>query len=188
MSFQFERSAIPDVLLATPKVHVDPRGWFMESHKFSEWSAYGVTEAFLQENHSYSTYGTVRGLHFQRPPKAQAKLVRVIQGAVFDVAVDIRKGSPTYGQWVGTTLSAENKRMIYVPAGFAHGFCVTSETAELIYKVTSEYAPNHEGGVIWNDPKIAIEWPIHAPVLSQKDEVYPLLAEMETPFVWKGIL
>jgi dTDP-4-dehydrorhamnose 3,5-epimerase len=160
----------------------------MESYKASAWGTFGITDAFVQDNHSYSTYGTLRGLHFQRPPKAQAKLVRVIQGAIFDVAVDIRKGSPTYGQWVGETLSAENQKMFYVPTGFAHGFCVISETAEVLYKVTAAYAPDREGGIPWNDPDLAIVWPIHTPVLSEKDGAYPPLAEIEPPFIWKGAL
>ncbi len=187
MALTFESSTLPDVLLITPTVHQDGRGWFLEAYKVSEWVAFGVQAPFLQDNHSCSTCGTLRGLHFQRAPKAQAKLVRVIQGEIFDVAVDIRKGSPSFGQWVGATLSAENKQMIYVPVGFAHGFCVTSETAEVLYKVTEEYSPNHEEGIIWNDPDIAVLWPIRAPILSQKDRVYPRLKDRETSFTWKGV-
>jgi dTDP-4-dehydrorhamnose 3,5-epimerase len=158
----------------------------METYKTSEWAAFGVKEPFVQDNHSHSTRGTLRGLHFQKPPAAQAKLVRVIQGEIFDLAVDIRKGSPSYGQWVGATLSSENKQMLYIPVGFAHGFCVTSETAEVLYKVTADYSPEHEDGMIWNDPEITVPWPIRAPILSRKDESYPHLKNMETPFIWKG--
>jgi dTDP-4-dehydrorhamnose 3,5-epimerase len=183
----FERTAIPDVLLISPRVHLDERGWFMESYKASEWTAFGVQASFIQDNHSRSSYGTIRGLHFQRPPKAQAKLVYVVQGAIFDVAVDIRAGSPTYGRWVGATLSAENHQKLYVPVGFAHGFCVMSETAEVLYKVTNDYSPEHEGGILWNDPDIAVAWPVSTPILSKKDCAYPCLKTIEPFFIGKEI-
>ena len=165
--------AIADVLLIEPKVFGDERGFFYESfnqQRFNE--ATGLNYDFVQDNHSKSAKGVLRGLHYQLPPKAQGKLVRVVAGEVFDVAVDIRKGSPTFGQWVGEILSAENKRQLWIPAGLAHGFVVLSETAEFLYKTTDYYAPAHERCIAWNDPELAIAWPIDgAPSLSAKDAV-----------------
>jgi dTDP-4-dehydrorhamnose 3,5-epimerase len=167
---QATRLAIPDVVLFEPKVFGDERGFFFESfnHKGFE-AAIGRPVQFVQDNHSRSVKGVLRGLHYQvRQP--QGKLVRVVQGEVFDVAVDIRKGSPTFGQWVGEYLSADNKRQLWVPEGFAHGFVVMSETAEFLYKTTDYYAPEYERCIFWSDPDIAIAWPIClAPILSQKD-------------------
>jgi len=174
MPFQFSRLAISDVVLIEPNVLLDERGFFMESYKYSEFSAFGIKERFVQDNHSRSVKDVLRGLHYQKHPKAQGKLVRVVVGEIFDVAVDLRlaraiekdgsilwaKGSPTYGKWVGERLSAENKRMLYIPPGFAHGFCVLSEVAEVLYKTTEEYAPEYDAGVIWNDPEIGIQCPI----------------------------
>ena len=177
MSFTFTHLAIPDVILIEPRVFPDERGFFMESYKYSEFSAFGIKERFVQDNHSHSTKGVLRGLHYQKAPKAQGKLVRVVVGEIFDVGVDIRKGSPTYGKWVGEVLSAENKRMLYIPAGFAHGFCVLSKEAEVLYKTTEEYAPEYDAGIIWNDPKIGIQWPIEHPILSNKDAALPMLRE-----------
>ena len=157
MPFNFTRLAIPDVILIEPRTFPDERGFFMESYKYSEFSAFGIKERFVQDNHSRSVKGVLRGLHYQKHPKAQGKLVRVVVGEIFDVAVDIRHGSPTYGQWVGEKLSAENKRMLYIPPGFAHGFCVLSEGAEVLYKTTEEYSPEHDAGIIWNDPKLSID-------------------------------
>jgi len=200
MPFKFKRLAIPDVILIEPRILPDERGFFMESYKYSEFAAFGIKEHFVQDNHSRSGKGVLRGLHYQNPPKAQGKLVRVVIGEVFDVAVDIRsargikregnipraKGSPTYGKWVGVKLSAENKRMLYIPPGFAHGFCVLSEEAEVLYKVTEEYAPDHEVGIIWNDPELAIEWPIKDPILSVKDAALPTLNDAENRFIYEG--
>lgn len=185
MPFKFERLLIPDVVLIEPVVHKDERGFFLESYKFSEFAAFGIRERFVQDNHSKSAHGVLRGLHYQRNPKAQGKLITVIHGKIFDVAVDIRKGSPTYGRWVGITLSAEDKRMLYIPGGFAHGFCVISEMAEVAYKVTEEYTPEHDAGIIWNDPDIAISWQIQHPILSKKDATLPRLKEIDTGFVFK---
>lgn len=185
MPFKFQRLEIPDVILIEPQVFGDERGFFMETYKHSEFSAFGITEHFLQDNHSRSKKGVLRGLHYQNPPKAQGKLVRVVLGEIFDVAVDIRKGSPTYGRWVGVILSAENKRMLYIPPGFAHGFCVLSDVAEVIYKVTEEYAPELEAGIIWNDPEIGIQWPIPTPILSTKDSRWPTLKEADNRFVYE---
>ena len=176
MPLTFEPTEIPDVLRVVPKVFADPRGFLMETFKESEFAAAGIEFRAVQENHSRSTQGTLRGLHYQREPKAQGKLVRVIVGEIFDVAVDIRPGSPTFGKWVGEWLSAANRTALYVPPGFAHGFCVTSAEAEVIYKTTEEYAPDHEGGIAWNDPALQIAWPIASPTLSPRDERWPPLA------------
>ncbi len=147
----------------------------MESYKQSEFAKFGIKERFVQENHSQSKKYVLRGLHFQKSPKAQAKLVRCISGKIFDVAVDIRKNSPTYGKWVSAILSEQNKKEIFIPQGFAHGFCVLSKQAEIIYKTSDEYSPEHEQGIIWNDPEINIKWPIKKPVISAKDSQFPFL-------------
>ena len=163
--------AIPEVLLIEPKVFGDERGFFYESFNQQAFNeAVGHDIQFVQDNHSKSAKNVLRGLHYQLPPKAQGKLVRAVAGEVFDVAVDIRKNSPTHGQWVGEVLSAENKRQMWIPPGFAHGFLVLSESAEFLYKTTDFYAPEHERSIIWNDPVLAIKWPlVEAPVLSEKD-------------------
>ncbi len=170
--------------MIVPKRFEDERGFFLEAYKASEFEAQGIRDHFVQDNHSHSTRGVLRGLHYQRPPKAQAKLVRTLRGEIFDVVVDIRQGSPTYGQWVGATLSATDGRMLYVPSGFAHGFCVLSDVADVVYKVTAEYAPETEGGLMWNDPDIGIRWPIDTPNLSEKDTHYPLLRHSEAIFTY----
>ena len=182
MPFKFERLEIPELVLIEPRVFHDERGFFMETYKYSEFAAFGIQERFVQDNHSRSVKGVLRGLHYQNPPKAQGKLVRAVVGEIFDVAVDIRKGSPTYGKWVGVRLSAENKRMLYIPPGFAHSFCVLSDVAEVVYKVTEEYAPECEAGIIWNDPEIGIEWPIADPIVSPKDAKWPTLREAANGF------
>jgi len=187
MGFGFKRLEIPDLILIEPKVFKDERGFFMEVYKQSDFKAFGISESFLQDNHSRSLKGVLRGLHYQNPPKAQGKLIRVVVGKIFDVAVDIRKGSPYYGKWVGLVLSAQNKRMLYIPPGFAHGFCVLSRVAEIIYKTTEEYSPQHEAGIIWNDPEIGIEWPIKEPILSEKDKKWPPLKEAWNEFVYEGL-
>ena len=173
-------TALPDVLLIEPKVFGDARGFFFESynrHAFAE--AAGLDVDFVQDNHSRSAQGVLRGLHYQIQ-QPQGKLVRVVAGAVFDVAVDIRKASPTFGQWLGIELSAENKKMIWVPPGFAHGFLVLSESAEFLYKTTDYYAPSHERAIAWNDPDIGIAWPLAAaPLLSAKDQAGRRLKEAE---------
>lgn len=172
--------AIPDVLLIEPKIFGDERGFFFESFNQSRFEdAIGRKVQFVQDNHSRSSKNVLRGLHYQiRQP--QGKLVRVTQGEVFDVAVDLRKNSPTFGQWVGARLSAENKHQLWVPEGFGHGFVVLSESADFLYKTTDYYAPEHERCVIWNDPALGIEWPIEGePVLSGKDKVGKLLGEAE---------
>ncbi len=173
MPFTFEPTKIPDVVRILPKVFADDRGFLMETYKRSAFDVLTRGVPLVQENHSASSRGTLRGLHYQREPKAQGKLVRVIVGAIFDVAVDIREGSPTFAKWVGVTLSAENRESLYVPPGFAHGFCVVSDRAEVIYKTTEEYAPELEHGIPWNDPALAIDWPTPTPVLSPRDERWP---------------
>ena len=173
--------AIPDVLLLEPKVFGDARGFFFESFNLERFAAAaGCRPDFVQDNHSRSSRGVLRGLHYQLPPRAQGKLVRVVEGEVFDVAVDIRRGSPTFGRWVGQHLSAENKRQMWIPAGFAHGFLVLSETAEFLYKTTDYYAPELERCIAWNDPAIGIVWPGDlTPNLSEKDRQGLALAEAE---------
>jgi dTDP-4-dehydrorhamnose 3,5-epimerase len=173
MPFTIERLSIPEVILIEPKAFVDARGFFMETYKQSDFAAFGIDGAFVQENHSKSQRGTLRGLHFQTGVYGQGKLVRAISGEIFDVAVDVRSDSPTRGQWVSAVLSAENRRLIYVPPWCAHGFCVTSDTAEVVYKTTTEYAPAHESGFMWNDPDLAIAWPVADPSISARDAKWP---------------
>jgi dTDP-4-dehydrorhamnose 3,5-epimerase len=167
---RFIKTSIPDVILIEPKVFSDPRGFFLESYQKKHFSEAGIPFDFVQDNHSKSEQGVLRGLHYQIQ-QPQGKLVRVISGEIFDVAVDIRRSSPTFGRWVGDFLSAENKRMIWVPAGFAHGFCVTSAYAEVLYKTTDFYAPEWERAILWNDPTLDIGWPLQGrtPSLSSKD-------------------
>ena len=169
---QATRLAIPDVMLIEPKVFGDTRGSFFESFNQRAFNdATGTNHQFVQDNHSRSTQGVLRGLHFQVSPKAQGKLVRVVRGAVFDVAVDIRQGSPTAGQWVGVELTEDSHRQLWIPPGLAHGFLVLSESADFVYKTTDYYSPQHERSLAWNDPQLAIAWPDlgKAPVLSGKD-------------------
>jgi len=173
-------TALPEVLLIEPKVFGDARGFFMESWNEERFNkAVGYNVHFVQDNHSRSSRGVLRGLHYQLAPHAQGKLVRCVAGAVFDVAVDMRRSSPNFGRWVGFELSAENQRQVWIPPGFAHGFVVTSETADFLYKTSGRYAPEHEGAVRWDDPTIGVEWPLHGvtPQLSAKDVNAPLLAE-----------
>jgi len=177
MPFRFQRLEIPEVVLIEPQSIEDDRGFFMETYRMSEFSANGISPAFAQDNYSHSVRGVLRGLHYQKHPKAQGKLVMVLKGQIFDAAVDIRKSSATYGKWVGIVLSADNPRMLYIPPGFAHGFCVLSEEADVIYKVTEEYAPEFDRGIIWNDSGIAIQWPITEPILSPKDARLPSLKQ-----------
>jgi dTDP-4-dehydrorhamnose 3,5-epimerase len=184
MPFRFQRLDIPDVILIEPRTFEDQRGFFMETYKRSDFAANGITGEFVQSNYSHSIRGTLRGLHCQKPPRAQGKLVMALRGEVFDVAVDIRQGSPTYGQWVSAILSDENFYMLYIPVGFAHGFCVLSEEADFVYLVTAEYAPEFDSGILWNDPAIGIQWPIAEPKLSPKDAQLPLLQDADVDFVY----
>lgn len=176
---------IPGVSILKPRVFRDSRGFFAETYHARKFVDLGVTVDFVQDNHSRSVRGTLRGLHYQLQ-HPQAKLCRVIQGEVFDVAVDIRRGSPTFGKWVGVTLSAEEMNQIFIPAGFAHGFVVLSETAEFLYKCSDFYDPASEAGIAWNDPDLRIDWPVTEPLLSKKDADYPLLRAVTSarlPFI-----
>jgi dTDP-4-dehydrorhamnose 3,5-epimerase len=175
---RFEPTEIPDVIRIEPQVFRDARGFFLESHHDAKFAAGGIAARFVQDNHSRSARGTLRGLHMQLR-HAQGKLVRCTAGEVFDVAVDVRRGSPTFGKWVGETLSADNFRQLWVPPGFLHGFCVTSESAEIQYKCTAPYHPEDELGVLWNDPVLAIRWPVSEPLLSAKDAALPSFREIE---------
>ena len=182
MSFTFKKLSIPDVVLIEPKSYSDDRGFFLESFKIYEFTENGINTKFVQDNISHSVSDVVRGLHFQKNPKAQTKLVTAVKGEIFDVAVDIRKNSPTYGKWVSEILSEDNHNLLYVPEGFAHGFCVTSEQADVMYKVSSEYSPDHERGIIWNDPKLNIEWNIAKPIISNSDSQLPPFENLDDYF------
>lgn len=183
-----EPLAIPDVLAITPDRHDDARGYFSVTYSTRDFEQVGIETVFVQDNHSFSIVkGTVRGLHFQTPPHSQAKLVRVVRGAIYDVAVDLRRGSPTFGRFAGRTLDAENRVQLYVPVGFAHGFCTLTGEAEVLYKVTSLYSPDHEAGLFWADPELRIPWPM-APAaarVSEKDACAPRLAAIDSPFVYR---
>lgn len=181
MPFRFKNTDIDGVILIEPQVFVDDRGFFMETYKESAFAAAGLTDRFIQENHSRSKAGTLRGLHYQVHPKAQGKLVRVTSGEIFDVAVDIRPESATYGKWVGYKLSAENRLSLYIPPGCAHGFCVLSSEADVVYKTTSEYAPNYERGILWNDPTFNISWPVQNPTISERDRAWALFPLTQNP-------
>ncbi len=186
MPFIFKRLEIPDVILIEPKIFEDSRGFFMETYKYSEFKENGIEYEFVQDNHSKSKKGVLRGLHYQLRPMEQGKLVRCIRGRIWDVAVDIRKGSPWYKKWVAVELSEENKLMLWVPPGFAHGFIALEDNTEVFYKVTKEYAPELDRGIIWNDPDIGIKWPIENPILSEKDSKLPRLKDAENNFIYGG--
>lgn len=186
MPFTFKRLSIPDVILIEPRAFGDERGFFMETYKESDFKENGIEYSFVQDNHSRSKKGVLRGLHYQIEPKAQGKLVRVARGAVYDVAVDIRAGSPWYGKWVSAVLSEKNKHVLWVPPGFAHGVCVLEDDTELLYKATDVYSPETERGVVWNDPDLAIEWPLKDVSLSPKDAILPRLKDAENNFRYGG--
>ncbi|MEC5270322.1 dTDP-4-dehydrorhamnose 3,5-epimerase [Heyndrickxia coagulans] len=184
---KISKTNLEGVLVIEPAVFGDHRGWFMETYNEKNMAEAGVKLKFVQDNHSFSaTKGTLRGLHYQMSPKAQSKLIRCTRGTIFDVAIDIRKGSPTYGKWYGLELSAENKKQLLIPKGFAHGFMTLTDDVEVQYKVDELYAPECDRGIRWNDPTIAVDWPIHdiQPVLSAKDEKAPLLEEAENNFTY----
>ena len=185
MPFKFSTMIIPDVVLIEPKIFSDSRGLFVELFKASEFQANNVPAAFVQVNHSRSQKNALRGLHYQLNPKAQAKLISVVRGEIFDVAVDIRRGSPAYGQWAAENLSETDKRMLFIPEGFAHGFCVLSDMAEIIYYCSREYAPESERTILWNDPAIAVPWPVKVPLLSAKDSKGSLLSDVENNFEYR---
>lgn len=174
---KFTPLSIPEVILIQPRVFDDPRGFFYEVYNQSVFAAHGISDVFVQDNLSRSSKGVLRGLHYQVPPKAQAKLVRVLKGSILDVVVDIREGSKTFGRHASSTLSAENREMLYVPVGFAHGFCALEEGTEVMYKVTDFYSPAHERGIIWNDPSLGIEWPQMNFLISEKDQKFPPLKQ-----------
>lgn len=176
MACKFTKTTLPDVLLIEPDVFHDPRGFFIETYHQTRYANEEIKQPFVQDNHSHSKKGTVRGLHYQfRRP--QAKLIYVVTGEIFDVAVDIRRGSPTFGKWVGIILSAENKHQLYIPEGFAHGFSVLSESTDVMYKCTDFYDPAGEFGILWSDPDIGIDWRINNPIISKKDGLSPKLNE-----------
>lgn len=182
MSFTFERLAIPDVVLVRPLRRGDARGFFAETYRASAFGAAGIHGPFVQDNLARSGPRVVRGLHYQIPPEPQGKLLQVLRGAVFDVAVDLRRSSPTYGRWVGQRLDEEEGALLWVPPGFAHGYAVLSDGADLAYKVTAEYRPELDRGVRWDDPAIGVEWPFPDPVLSERDRGLPVLTELGHPF------
>lgn len=175
----FQELSIKGLLLIKPQVFEDGRGFFLERFSRKAFEENQIDVDFVQDNHSHSVKHVLRGLHFQKPPFAQGKLVWVTRGEVFDVAIDLRKGSPTFGKWEAVILSEENKQLFWIPKGFAHGFTVLSERADLLYKVSDYYSSEHECGVIWNDPDIGIDWPVDNPILSNKDRRLPRLRELE---------
>jgi dTDP-4-dehydrorhamnose 3,5-epimerase len=186
VSFSFRPLEFPEVVLIEPQRFKDGRGFFLESYKQSAFASYGIPSVFVQDNCSCSARGVLRGLHYQKAPAAQGKLVFAVVGEIFDVVVDIRKGSPTYGRWAGIRLSIEREAcMIYVPPGFAHGFCTLSDTAIVMYKTTAEYAADLDRGILWNDPALGIDWPVTDPLLSDRDRRWPTLAEAENNFVYE---
>lgn len=182
MPFTCQKMEIPELLLISPKIFKDGRGYFMETYKETDFKAMGIDQVFVQDNFSRSSKKTIRGLHYQISPRAQGKLIMVTYGEVYDVAVDLRKSSPTFGKWLGVSLSDNDSNMFYIPPGFAHGFCVLSDVADFIYKVTAEYDRELERGIIWNDPALNIEWPISEPLLSAKDQELPALDEVHDLF------
>ena len=184
MPFSFEPATLSGVVVIETRLFRDDRGYFTETYKQSDFIKAGITDPFVQDNFSYSSQGILRGLHYQKAPRAQAKLVSVARGEIFDVAVDIRQTSPTFGQWFGLRLSGENGRLLYIPAGFAHGFCVLSNEACVNYKVNAEYDPSVDRGIIWNDPDLGIAWPIRSPLLSPKDAALPRLCDADNNFVF----
>ena len=184
MKFDIVTTYIPDLIIIDPAVYKDERGFFMEFYNLKDFSPLDLQ--FVQANHSRSRKGVLRGLHYQISPMAQGKLVKCVNGEIFDVAVDIRKGSPTFGKWYGTVLSDKNNKMLYIPEGFAHGFYVLSETADVVYLVTNFYSPEHERGIRWNDPTINIEWPSPNPLVSPKDFQWPELNDAEINFYWEN--
>ena len=184
MGFIFKKLSIPEVILVETQSFSDDRGFFLENFKISSFVSNGINTKFVQDNFSHSIKGVLRGLHYQKTPKAQSKLVTALRGEIFDVAVDIRKNSPTFGQWVGEILSDENHNSLYIPEGFAHGFCVLSDEADVFYKVNNEYSPEHERGIIWNDPQINIKWPIDVPILHAKDSRLPILDNADIDFIY----
>ncbi len=185
MPFEFKSLDIPGLVLVQPQVLGDDRGFFFELYKHTDFAREGIKGHLVQDNYSRSEKGVLRGLHYQKTPKAQGKLVMCMRGRIYDVAVDIRKGSPCYGKWIGVELTEENRLMLYVPPGFAHGFQVLSDAADVMYKCTDEYSPSEDRGIIWNDTDINIAWPLKDPVLSSKDKLHPLLRKADNNFTFE---
>ena len=182
MPFKFKETPIKDLIIIEPRVFPDDRGFFMETYKSSDFAKAGINESFLQDNHSFSSKGVLRGLHFQSAPHSQGKLVRVVKGAAWDVGVDLRPNSATYKQWYGLELNEKNNKMFYIPQGFAHGFLTLTDNTHFLYKCTTEYAPASDGGIRWNDPDIAVDWPLEPGVssdVSEKDAVLPYLKDVK---------
>lgn len=172
-----------EVFIVEPKIYGDHRGYFMESYHAEKWAELGIPDSFVQDNQSRSAKaGTIRGLHYQLAPKAQAKLVRVLSGEIVDVVVDIRRQSPTYGKYIQVVLNEENQHQLYVPEGFAHGFCTLRDNTVVLYKVTEYYSPEHDRGILWNDPDLGIKWPVDTPILSEKDTKHPRLLQADINF------
>ena len=186
MPFTFTRpESLPDVVVVVPKVFGDERGWFAETYKESDFAGAGITGPLRQSNQSRSRRGVIRGLHYQIPPMAQGKLVRCVTGEILDVALDIRKGSPTYGRWYATALSAEDHRMLWIPEGFAHGLVARSEIADVVYQTTAESSAPPERGIRWDDPAIGVDWGLRDPIVSARDAALPLLADADSAFSWR---
>lgn len=186
MPFTFESTTIPGMTRIRLKTFGDARGSFMELYKAVDFHGAGIGEEFVQDNFSLSVKGVLRGLHFQRDPMAQGKLVTALDGVIYDVCVDLRKGSPAYGRWEGFTLSSDSPEMLYLPPGCAHGFCVLSERALFLYKVTEVFSLEHDGGILWNDPDLGIDWPVTEPVVSGKDGLLPRLRDTDPGFRFDG--
>jgi dTDP-4-dehydrorhamnose 3,5-epimerase len=184
MPFFFKKLELPEVISIQAKHFPDKRGFFLESYRKSDFFENNIKSNFIQDNFSHSVHGVLRGLHYQKSPKAQAKLVIALKGEIFDVAVDIRKNSPTYGKWTSEILSDQNHKMLYIPEGFAHGFCVLSKEANVLYKVNQEYSPEDEAGILWNDPSLNITWPIDQPILDKKDQQLPVLKDADNNFIY----
>jgi dTDP-4-dehydrorhamnose 3,5-epimerase len=183
MTIKVSETTLPGVLIIEPRVFQDARGFFLETFHEEKYGPLGINKTFVQDNHSHSAKGTLRGLHYQLK-QPQGKLIYVVRGEIFDVAVDVRRGSPTFGYWAGATLSSENKKQIYIPEGFAHGFYVLSDGADVIYKCTDFYAPGDEYGLLWSDPEIKINWPLEgSPILSEKDSRYPALNKLAEAYL-----
>ena len=184
MPFQFKKLNIPDLVVVTPNIFRDDRGFFSEIFKSVEFEENGIKDRWIQVNHSQSKKNVLRGLHYQKNPAAQAKLIRVIAGKIFDVAIDMRKGSPSFGRWAGLELSSQSAQLLYIPVGFAHGFCVLSEMAEVEYFASQLYSPQEERGVRFDDPALGISWPIKHPIVSKKDAGLPVLKEADCNFAY----
>ncbi len=185
MPFNFKKLDNPDAILIEPRIFPDERGFFLETYKKTDFDAIGIDKPIMQINHSKSSKGVLRGLHYQKDPKVQGKFVSVVVGEVYDVIVDIRKGSPHYGQWLGVTLDSKKHHMLYVPEGFAHGFCVISEIAELIYYCTDVYSPEYERGLRWNDPSLGIKWPVQEPIIAERDASFPDLDKADINYTYE---